>query len=80
MIYTDSIEILLHPPQSTMEPLYQSRLPVISWEAPILTILRENIWWRTCLSIKMEEIWMNHSFYAISIHSDRHIAFKEYTL
>ena len=80
MVYTYSIEILFHPFQSTMEPLYQTRLPVISWKSPVLSILRECIRWRTCLCIKMVELRMCSRLNTIAIYPYGHITFYEYTL
>ena len=84
MVDTDGIKVLFHPAQTTTEPIHEVDLafaiPVISREAPVLTIQRKCV--RRCArgTIHVEEFRMGSRFHALTIHTNRYVALQNHTL
>lgn len=54
VIDAEGIEVLGHLQQALTPPqeaVLSHLVPVVCWEAPVLTVGREPIWWRTSLWI-----------------------------
>ena len=76
-----SREILRHFCESAFPPAITVLLhhfPVVSGEAPVLSVSRESIGWRTGLTIHVEIIGFNPSFNRVARDADGNIALKHH--
>ena len=76
MVDAYGIEILLHPTETTTEPLLHAFAPAIGGKAPVLTILREVIRWCTRRTVEVEERWMSGSLHTLAIHANGYVALQ----
>ena len=78
VVDADGVEVLLHPLDAFLEPIYDVCLPVIGREAPVLSVLREVIRRRARRTVETEEIRMDGRLDAVTIDSDGHIALQDH--
>ena len=67
----------LHPPGITVFLHY---VPVVSREAPVLTVHGEVIGWCARLSVQVEVVGFCPRFYAVAADADRNVTFQYYTI
>ena len=67
----------LHPPGITVFFHY---VPVVSREAPVLTVHGEVIGWCARLSVQVEVVGFCPRFYAVAADADRNVTFQYYTI
>ena len=80
VVDTVSIEELRHVLETAYPPLatvFEHLVPVVSREAPILTVDREVIGWRTGLSVEVEVAWLHPYVAAIAVHANRDVALED---
>ena len=83
VVDTVSIEIVRHILETAQPPLaavgYHS-VPIISREAPVLSVCRETIGRRTCLTVQIEVTWLWPYVATVAVYTDRNVAFQNHTL
>ena len=75
------VEVTVHLCQTPPPPsvaILRHPLPIVGGEAPILTILREEIGRRTCLTVKVIEFEGTPRVNAATANANRQIAFQNY--
>ena len=80
MVDTVSVEIVGHILETADPPLtsvLEHLVPVVCREAPVLTIGREGVRWRTGLTVEVEVARFCPHIAAITIHADRDISFED---
>mmetsp|Transcript_6139 Transcript_6139/g.8567 ORF Transcript_6139/g.8567 Transcript_6139/m.8567 type:complete len:233 (+) Transcript_6139:1141-1839(+) len=83
MINSESGEVLGHMSQPLSPPavvIFGHLVPVVSWEAPVLSIFREKIWRSTSLLFKSEQFWLNPSVNTLWVDSNSNISLHTNTL
>ena len=83
MIDTVGIEELRHLTEATYPPLatvLQHLVPVIGWEAPVLTIGREWIGRCTSLTVEVEVLWFYPSLYTVARDTNGDITLQDDTM
>ena len=66
-----------HPPGAIVA---QHLVPVVCWEAPILTFNREIVGWCTRLSVKVKVMWFGPHVTTMAVHANGDVAFQYHTL
>ena len=71
-----------HVPQSIFPPpavVEQNVLPMIGWEAPVLSVLGEEVRGSAGLSVEVKECRMSPSRHTVAADADGNVAFEYYT-
>ena len=77
------VEILSHLLEAANPPLvaiFGHLVPVVGGESPVLPILREVIWWCSCLSVEIKQVRLCPCFHAVSGDADGDVALDDDTL
>ena len=76
-----SVEILSHIAESAHPPLAsvsKHTVPVVRRESPVLSVGSESIWWRTCLSVKVEVVRFEPHVASCTVDTDRYVTLENY--
>ena len=82
MVNTISCKVFGHLAETFLPPqivvLFHD-IPIVCWEAPILSVGRECIGWCSRLSVHVEVVRFNPCFHTISTDTNRNISFENDT-
>ena len=83
MVDTVGIEILCHLTETTYPPgaaILEHLVPVIGGEAPVLSVGREVIGWRTGLTVQVEVFRLYPSLYTVTTDTDGDVTLQDHTV
>lgn len=75
-----SVEVLRHVLEAAHPPLASvgnHAVPVVRWEAPVLSVHRECVWRSTCLRVEVEVFGFVPYVAAVAVHADRNVALED---
>ena len=80
MVYAHGIKVLRQMAQALSKHGIQGVAPAVGGISPIVSLRREIVWRRSCLTVQMEQLWMLLDLNAIRMTPDRQIAHQRHTL
>ena len=81
VVYSVCIEVACHLAETRFPPtvvLKRHGFPVICGEAPVLSVHTEIIWWRTRLTVHVEQVGFCPRLHAATAYADGDIAFEHH--